>query len=60
MADQLFPVCSPTLLDGSKPLRNPEDLANHTLLHTSGAQTTTGGFGSPPRGCRRIFQSSRD
>ena len=38
MADQLFPVCSPTLLAGSKPLRCPEDLANHTLLHTSGAQ----------------------
>jgi LysR family transcriptional regulator, glycine cleavage system transcriptional activator len=36
MADELFPVCSPTLLQGSKPLRCPEDLAHHTLLHTSG------------------------
>src|SRR5215469_1452209 len=36
MADELFPVCSPALLKGDKPLRCPEDLANHTLLHTSG------------------------
>ena len=36
MADELFPVCSPALLTGDKPLRCPEDLANHTLLHTSG------------------------
>jgi LysR family transcriptional regulator, glycine cleavage system transcriptional activator len=37
MADELFPVCSPALLKGNKPLRRPEDLAHHTLLHTSGA-----------------------
>ncbi|HEV3080232.1 MAG TPA: transcriptional regulator GcvA, partial [Gemmataceae bacterium] len=36
MADELFPVCSPALLKGDKPLRCPEDLANHTLLHSSG------------------------
>ena len=35
MADELFPVCSPALLEGKNPLRKPEDLANHTLLHTS-------------------------
>jgi LysR family glycine cleavage system transcriptional activator len=35
MADELFPVCSPALLNGDRPLRRPEDLANHTLLHTS-------------------------
>jgi LysR family glycine cleavage system transcriptional activator len=35
MADQLFPVCSPVLLKGEKPLRSPEDLANYSLLHTS-------------------------
>jgi LysR family glycine cleavage system transcriptional activator len=29
----LVPVCSPMLLDGAKPLRRPEDLAQHTLLH---------------------------
>ena len=36
MADELFPVCSPALLTGDKPLRRPQDLAGHTLLHTSG------------------------
>ena len=29
----LMPVCSPILLDGAHPLRRPEDLAHHTLLH---------------------------
>lgn len=36
MADELFPVCSPTLLVGPHPLRGPADLAHHVLLHTSG------------------------
>src|SRR5665213_601586 len=36
MADELFPVCSPALLAGGRPLRSPQDLAEHTLLHTSG------------------------
>ncbi len=35
MADELFPVCSPLLLQGKKPLRRPEDLRDHVLLHTS-------------------------
>lgn len=35
MADELFPVCSPSLLRGDKPLRRPEDLRDHPLLHTS-------------------------
>lgn len=35
MADELFPVCSPSLLKGKNALRRPEDLARHTLLHTS-------------------------
>jgi LysR family glycine cleavage system transcriptional activator len=35
-ADELFPVCSPALLSGDRPLRCPEDLANQTLLHSSG------------------------
>ena len=34
MAERLFPVCSPALL-AAKPLREPADLAHHTLLHTS-------------------------
>jgi LysR family glycine cleavage system transcriptional activator len=36
MADELFPVCSPALLERDKPLRRPEDLVHHTLLHSSG------------------------
>src|SRR6201996_1864851 len=36
MSDELFPVCSPALLKGSRPLKSPQDLANHTLLHSSG------------------------
>jgi LysR family glycine cleavage system transcriptional activator len=36
MADEMFPVCSPALLSGAKPLKTPQDLAHHTLLHTSG------------------------
>ena len=38
MADELFPVCSPALLQGNKPLKCPEDLRNHVLLHTSQRQ----------------------
>ena len=33
--DEAFPVCSPRLLKGRNPLRKPEDLENHTLLHDS-------------------------
>jgi LysR family glycine cleavage system transcriptional activator len=29
----IFPVCSPALLDGPNPLREPADLARFTLLH---------------------------
>jgi LysR family glycine cleavage system transcriptional activator len=36
MSDELFPVCSPALLKGSRPLKCPQDLAQHTLLHSSG------------------------
>lgn len=35
MAEHLFPVCSPKLLTGERALRQPEDLAHATLLHTS-------------------------
>src|SRR3954453_10717320 len=35
MADKMFPVCSPALLAGKKPLKKPEDLAEHVLLHSS-------------------------
>lgn len=34
MTEEVFPVCSPRLLrDPEKPLRRPEDLRHHTLLH---------------------------
>jgi LysR family glycine cleavage system transcriptional activator len=38
LVDKLFgaemvPVCSPDLLDGPQPLRRPQDLVDHTLLH---------------------------
>jgi LysR family glycine cleavage system transcriptional activator len=39
MADELFPVCSPALLGGNRPLRTPEDLRDHVLLHTSNANS---------------------
>ena len=39
MADQLFPVCSPALLGGNRPLRSPEDLKHHVLLHSSNANS---------------------
>jgi len=31
--DTLFPVCSPDLLKGAKPLREPKDLLQFTLIH---------------------------
>src|SRR6202171_6566164 len=61
MADELFPVCSPTLANGNKPLKCPEDLRDHVLLHTSNANSddwrlwlTAGGgaattYTQPPR-----------
>ena len=35
-ADEMFPVCSPALLTGSKPLKCLQDLEHQTLLHSSG------------------------
>lgn len=31
--DVIFPVCSPALRDSNQPLRSPDDLARHRLLH---------------------------
>lgn len=31
--EDLFPACSPRLLEGAHPLRTPADLRHHTLLH---------------------------
>ena len=39
MADELFPVCSPALLNGKRPLRTPEDLRDHVLLHTGASNS---------------------
>ncbi len=36
IGEDIFPVCSPKLLDGPHPLKRPEDLASHTLLHVVG------------------------
>jgi LysR family glycine cleavage system transcriptional activator len=33
LAEELFPVCSPRLIDGNPPLHAPEDLRRHVLLH---------------------------
>jgi LysR family glycine cleavage system transcriptional activator len=33
MDNEVFPVCSPRLQRGLHPLRKPEDLRHHTLLH---------------------------
>ncbi len=38
MAEDMFPVCSPALLTGDNPLRTPEDLEHHTLLHSSASR----------------------
>ena len=33
--EEVFPVCAPSLLGGPRPLRRPEDLRHHRLLHDS-------------------------
>lgn len=33
MDDPVFPVCSPALLRGDRPIEHPADLLKHTLLH---------------------------
>ncbi|MEW9309207.1 transcriptional regulator GcvA [Labrys neptuniae] len=33
MGEEVFPVCSPKLLEGAHALRRPEDLRHHTLIH---------------------------
>lgn len=43
--DSVLPLCSPRLRDGPVPLRAPEDLAHHTLIHVE----TPPPFPSPPR-----------
>lgn len=38
MAEDIFPVCSPSLLTGDNPLRTPADLDHHTLLHATASR----------------------
>ena len=33
LSEKLTPLCSPALLEGDNPLRTPEDLKHHNLLH---------------------------
>ena len=33
LSEEFFPVCSPALLEGDQPLKTPDDLRWHTLLH---------------------------
>jgi len=37
--EEIFPVCSPKLMSGPHPLKRPEDLAHHILLHSGYAKT---------------------
>lgn len=39
MGDEIFPVCAPALMQGSPPLKRPEDLRRHTLLHDEVSRT---------------------
>jgi len=36
MDEDIFPVCSPSIMEGAQPLRRPEDLIHHVLLHDDG------------------------
>ena len=33
LSEEIFPVCSPKLLEGPEPLAQPSDLRRHTLIH---------------------------
>ena len=33
LSEEMYPVCSPALLSGPKPLKTPDDLRHHTLVH---------------------------
>jgi len=36
MDEDIFPVCSPSIMESAHPLRKPEDLIHHVLLHDDG------------------------
>ena len=57
MGEDFFPVCSPALREGERPLREPDDLRHHTLLHDDNRTDWTMWFlaagiagGDPARG----------
>jgi LysR family transcriptional regulator, glycine cleavage system transcriptional activator len=53
LRDAFFPVCSPALLEGMHPLRGPEDLKHHTLIHDrSMASESDSRRGA--RGCKQL------
>ena len=39
--DEFFPVCSPSLPEGGYPLRTPDDLRHHQLIHDTSMQTAS-------------------
>ena len=39
LGEEVFPVCSPKLLEGEHPLREPGDLRHHLLLHDGSPMT---------------------
>ncbi len=41
--EEIYPVCSPELLERGPPLDSPADLAGHTLLHSEGTWALTKG-----------------
>jgi len=44
MRDEVFPVCSPALLEGGPPLRSPDDLRYHTLIHDEADRSGVSGL----------------
>lgn len=42
MEEELYPVCSPALLQGRRRLRKPADLGGQTLIHDQSVETHTG------------------
>lgn len=44
LTDTAFPVCSPRLCDGEHPLRTPNDLRHHVLLHDESWQSNYESF----------------
>lgn len=38
LEETVLPVCSPRLMDGPDPIRKPEDLVRHTLLHDESSE----------------------